>query len=322
MGRHRRAAAVALGALAVSAPARAADVFTLQRDLVFGPSVLASRTQEVPFELPAGARQGEDAWYLVRLHYRIELEPHSRAGRAYVLASTNGEACAQITYLTRRDAEGLLVEQNELGLVRGARIVRSRSTVHELTFRNFLLLSGVRGGRNVLTVEVQQHEGARVRSVRVYADSAIERSPYGPARLDLEPVLDSRRVELGARFTVGFRVRNPSDRVAAPGSVRVETGEGLSVRGRASAPFARVRPGAAAEGSFELVADDLGEHDIGLAANSLSGSPAARVQVEVVRGEGSRSLWWTAAAFAVVVCAAVAALLRDRRRRKMGRSAH
>jgi hypothetical protein len=303
----RRLAVLAAVAVALAAPAgaHAADVLTLKRDLVFTASARATQGVDVPFRLPPGARQGPRTWYLVRLHLRVAIAPRSGDGRIYVYGYTNGKACAQIRFDTRRTAAGLRVRSSELGLVSGARERTTSSLVHELTFRNFLLLGGVKAGTNVLTIEVAQREGARVESVRVFANSGIERSSYGPASIALEPLLETDEPQAGKSFRVGFRVRNPSRRAATNGAVRAEPGPGLTVLSRRTVRFGAVPPRGSVAGSFDLEADEPGRFELRLVAESVSGSPVARLAVQVE--EASRPAWqWLALALAAAGAAAVA----------------
>jgi hypothetical protein len=249
----------------------------------------------------------------VRLHLRVAVSPLSGDGRLYVYGYTNGKACAQIRFDTRRTPSGLRVRSSELGLVSGARERTTSELVHELTFRNFLLFGGVKGGENVLTIEVAQHDRARFDSVRVLADSGIERSPYGPASITLEPRLDSDAAEAGKGFHVRFLVRNPGGRAAANGVVRAEPSAGLVVLSRRAVRFDRVPPRGSVGGDFELEAAEPGRYELTLAAESVSGSPVARLAVTVVAA--SRPTWqWAALALALSAAALGAAGFALRRR--------
>src|ERR1700750_438557 len=55
------------------------------------------------YGLPAGARQGHGVWYVLRVAYRFAFAPTTRPGRAYLMVSTNGFACAQLEFRVTRE---------------------------------------------------------------------------------------------------------------------------------------------------------------------------------------------------------------------------
>jgi hypothetical protein len=284
-------------------------------DQVFGPTKRPAAERDFAFRLPRGAKQGSDTWYLIRLHFRLSVMPASGSGRLYVVASTDGRPCALVRFDVRRTASGLRVRSSELGLVRGARRASGRSLVRETRFENFLQFAGVRGGRNVLTLKIEQYDGARMRSLRFFADSGIVVSHRGPAALALEPLLRSRTVEAGRTFKLDFRLRNTGERPAEGATVRVLAAPGLAIRGARSRTVGAVGPKTYAGGTFELEPQRAGRFAITLVASSVFGSPRARLEVQAApaRGGSHRALVAAAAGAALLVAAAGVLVLRRRR---------
>jgi hypothetical protein len=296
---RRALATTALATLAGAAPAAGAPpvakVWTLRslghRDQFFGATSRQFSYRDVEFTLPRGAHQGPNSWYLIRLHFRISISPDSGPGRIYIVASTNDRPAAMIRFDTTASRAGVRVRSSELGLVNGARSATGLPLVVESRFENFLEYKGVRAGKNTLTFKVEQYDGARIRSLRVFGDSGIEFSRLGPATLRLEPFLSRRALEVGSTFDVGFRVHNDGERPSVGGTVTLLVGEGLRRRGPRTWPLGTIRPEGEEQGKLTLEARRPGRFDVMLASQTVFGSRLARLQVEV-HPASQRSRGW------------------------------
>lgn len=286
--------ALAVAALAAAAVSRAASPpdaeWTLASlgyaDVVFAATDRDSVARTLRLDLPPGSSQGGSTWFSIRLHFRLTVAATSGPGRIYVVAATNGRPCAMVRYTIRRVAGRLRVESAALGLIDGYQHEASERRTYEMTFRNVLQYSGVRGGANELTLKIKQYDRARFESVRVFADSGLERSALGPALLSIEPVLAREPPVAGRAFSVGFRVRNTGGRAASGGVVRIFPLDGLVVVGRSSRPLGRIAPGGEARGTFTVRALRAGRFGALLVTQTAFGSPFTRFAVRVAPGQG------------------------------------
>ena len=284
-------ACLALAVPAGAAPARpvtidAPGVWTLERlgyddGVVRGLRTHAERTS-VLYRLPPHASQGPQSWYLIRLHFRLEFAPRTPAGIAYVSASTNGRAAAQIKFTVDRAPGRRQIRWSAVGIVHGSERGVTRKRAVELRYANYLQFGGVAPGENVLTFQLERLGPVQVERFRVFDDSGIELSPLSPASIELRPVLVPRAVRVGDEIEVGFRLRNNGERLATRLAVGVAADPRfLTLRG---APFRRLRPlaaGASAEGSFRFVARRAGRTFVDFGARGSSNRPGARVAVRV-----------------------------------------
>jgi len=59
-----------------------------------GPDALPAGRVSFRYRLPAGAREGADAWYLVRLHALVDFAPGTRRSLAYLTGATNARTAS------------------------------------------------------------------------------------------------------------------------------------------------------------------------------------------------------------------------------------
>jgi hypothetical protein len=134
--------------------------------------------------LPNAARQGPQAWYLIHLHFRIVFSSESRAGRAYVGASTGApsdlRASAQIIFKIARRGGRLWISSDSLGLVAGHRVREASLRTWTLKFDNYIPYAGVKPGLNELEFGLEQTKGVRIKRLQFFPDSGIRYSPYSP----------------------------------------------------------------------------------------------------------------------------------------------
>jgi hypothetical protein len=239
--------------------------------------------QAARFRLPSGAKQGDGRWYLLRLRFALTFAADTPEGIAYVSASTNGRAAAQIKARALPGA----VEWSSVGLIDGRVERRTRGRRIEVDFRNYLQLSGVRPGLNTLSVRLERVGPVRVERLEVFPDSGIERTRLAPARVELRPRLPDGAVRVGDEFELGYALRNTGDRPARNVVVGIELPRGaLAVLGPRVERFPELAGTAA--GSFRLRALARGRFRIALTARSSANRPAALIDVPVGARESGR----------------------------------
>lgn len=262
--------------------------WTLERlgrqDILFVPSERQEESRNVLFELPAGAKQGRAAWYLLRLHYRIEIAPASGNGQIEVVGRLNGRAAVLQIYYVKRTSAGLRVKWTELSLVKGFRSAVTRSLEHETTVRNYVPDAGVHPGQSMLTFAVKQHGEARFKSVRVFANSGAELSGLDPPELALEIGLSKQTVQVGDRFTVSYEVANKGGITTPRGEIGLMPLDGaVSPVDSASQPLPPVSAGGKVRGRLRLQARRPGSWLLLIQARTATASQLASVSVRVLR---------------------------------------
>jgi hypothetical protein len=321
----RRARAAALGGALIAGAgahgAAAADREVIRLDEVRRtPAVLTGGARpaalHLRFRLPAGADQGPDRWYLVRLHYRLRFAPSSGRGFAWVMSDTNDRTSAQVEYTTAQRRGSLWVRRTTVDLIHGQRERRSRSARDALTFQNYLQYAGVRPGTNTWTIRLEQAGAARVARLEVLGDTAIVKTRRSPFPLTLTAALDGDRPRAGERFTVkailaarpgrsvddvvvGALAQDGGAELAGPAEQRV---------GRVTARSRTVR--------FTFVAPRPGRYAVALAAESAANDPNVSAEVEVLPAAGSTSapaVVWVLASIPVLAMAAWVVVSRRRR---------
>jgi hypothetical protein len=263
------------------------------REMGYGDQLLAKgayltkiKRDNIEYRLPAGAKQGAPDWYMLKLHYSLVLSPRSGSGIVYLTASTNGRAAAMITFDVNKRGEKLKVTRSDLGLVSGNRKQASAKRVWNGAFTNYLQYKGVREGMNSLTFKFLQLGSARIDSWKIYSDTGIVRTRNGPSRIELIPSIGERRIVVGDRFRVGFRIQNTSRTPVPAGgrvTLRVSTKSALAVIGSDSTRLRSISGRRSVSGSFLLEARKAGSIPITLGASSWGGSPLVRLAVQVRR---------------------------------------
>lgn len=294
-------AASALAALVAPEAARSADrPVAVLADLATGSVVLpggAAVTRPFVFRLPAGARQGPDVWYTIRLRYRITFAADSGAGFAWVMADTNGRTSAQVEYTVGRDAGGLRVRETSVDIVNGQLEKRFRGRTSEVRFRNYLQSHGIRGGRNQLTFRLEQGGAARVERVEVLPESGVYRTGSSPYPLRIAPRLAAGRIQPGSTFRLAVALDSRTGELLRDLAVQPAWDrralELVSPRVRRYATLAR-----RVEAVFEFRALTAGKHRVDVLADSNRNHPRATVSVTVSEPPTGKALVvvvWSAA---------------------------
>lgn len=166
--------------------------------------------EPIQYLLPAGAAQGPDVWYVIHLHVRLVFSGH--LGRAAIYAMPNSWTAALMQFTTDPDREPM-VESHTLGLIDGLETAQTNSRQIELNFANYLPAKGVLAGLNDVQFLLRD-QGAGVEDIRVFADTSIEVTSLGPARLDLPQGSVFAKEDPGREVEVHYSVRNLGGRVA------------------------------------------------------------------------------------------------------------
>jgi hypothetical protein len=244
----------------------------------------AASKRVLEFAFPEGARQGSRDWYMLKLRYRIAISKRSGTGKIYLYAATNGRSAAMIVFSVKRRGDRIDVERSDVGVVTGNRQERSRKLIWDGTFTNYLQTAGVREGKSSLTFKYLELGRARIEYWKVFDDSGIVRTRSGPSHIEIVPSISDRRIDIGERFRVDYRVNNTNNTpVPAGGRVwlRVLSGDALVVIGSRSTSIGRMPGGGYVSGSFEIEAKKAGLIPIALEASSWAGSPRVRLAVRV-----------------------------------------
>jgi len=174
--------------------------------LGYGPLVLkenpktAKSQVAIPFRLPPGAKEGPGHWYVIHLHFRVEVRPDSLPGEFNVAADTDRRTCASIIFTVVKKGRQRIVTSDALGLVNGVERIRGPQLVREIRFENFLVTHGIRPGPNVLTFELTSNAIPMVREVRIFADSGIELARGGPPNVAVAATVREHTVHAGETF--------------------------------------------------------------------------------------------------------------------------
>jgi hypothetical protein len=315
--------AAVLVALAAPAPVAAAAEIARLDEQRAAPVVLGGAGRptslRLAFDLPAGAKQGPERWYAVRLRYRLWLEPSSRRGFVWVTSATNGRTHAQIEYTTSRRRGRLFVRRTTVDLEHGQRERRGAFSRDALTFENYLPYAGVRPGANEWTIRLEAAGGARVRRMEVLGSTAIRETTRTPFPLTLDVSVDGDAPRVGERFRLKVVL------ATAPGSrpirdIVVRAGpaaEGGVVEGlRPSEQRIAELTGGRRVLTFPFLARAQGTAAIAVSARSGANDPNAGVRVQVAPAERAASVpagVWGLAALPVIAMSAY--LLRARMRR-------
>jgi hypothetical protein len=294
--------------------------WTLREEVGHGVTIRTGRAftkrELFDFRLPAGARQGPETWFLVKLHYVFRLRPNAPTSTAYLGASTNGFTSAQIVVDAVRRQGRTRFYGDSAGYVESLPELSSEELTIRGTYFNYLPYRGVRPGRNTFEVDVEQYDGLPVRSVRILAGSGIVTTPLAPDSIRVGASIDAGEPEVGSVFELRYRVSNRDPDDARDVVVALRPSEGLAAVGPTRRLFEVLPGGASARGTFRLRAVEAGRREVGVWASALGQSPSAWVDVRVVAnappveaardaGRAGRSTGWLVPGLAIGVLLAV-----------------
>jgi hypothetical protein len=299
-------------------------LWTLARMHRVPPTIVPGSRQRVrvtipsAYALPTGAHEGPRRWYLIHLHYRLQISPRSGSGEIYVSADTDDQTSAQIKYEVIRSDGRLTVTSDSLGLVSGHETRSSHSLVWSEVFENYIVYAGVRPGPNSYAVQVEQYDGARAAKLTVLSDSGIKIEDLAPARLGLQVHVPAQS-QVGKQFGVQLTVKNIGGARTPSGQVGVNAAAGflswLTPRQRTLPPL---RSGASYTATFTALPVRAGRTPVVASARAGLSYPERQVTLRIagraVSGTDGGKGWWVAAAVGVaLVLVAAFGLTRLRR---------
>jgi hypothetical protein len=241
-------------------------------------------SRSLKYRLPADANQGPDRWYLLRLSFKVELDPATGSGSIFVDGSTNGHTAVSVEIEVTKQSDGRLrIVQKTLDLTKGARQrVSSHRTVTG-TSVSFLQNRGVRPGKGVLSFELEHYGDVSVRRARILADSGLVVSRRSPASLRLTPRLPRETVVVGEAVKVGYLLENVGDRPAMDVVVGMRAHDrSMRVRHPRRVRIGRLENSRA--GHFTVEPRRPGRQRLTLAAGaSNANNPVTELEVDVPR---------------------------------------
>jgi hypothetical protein len=151
-----------------------------------------AETSPIEFILPDDATQGPYNWYLVNFHFLVEFEEDTGGGFCNVRA----RPVASIQFETLRVNDSPYIRIN-------GQDAASTSTRIEVRYYNYLSLSSVHPGKNEINFAYKEYQGARVKSVTVYNDTAIEVTGMPPSVTDEEIKVSVEKQERARQIAFG-----------------------------------------------------------------------------------------------------------------------
>lgn len=277
----------------------------------------------VNYRLPEGATQGPSSWYIIYLHFVMELYRDSApgGGLVYLSGKANDAAGAQIKFGGLNLSDGILWRATELfnGSYRGF----SLENTIELYYMNYLPYDGVRAGVNELTFQLERYHGAEVKRLIVFDDSGILRTSLEPPRLHMDLKVPRGHVEVGDEFTIGVELKNrgwPIKDVKLEGSYPEDALQWLSP-GLVQLPSLR----GSLKSAFTFRVLKEGLHVVKFeAAGHSGGRPQAEVRVDTMVSKRSRTYlgltlypWIGTGLLTIVSLVAVGWLVSHRKYRRL-----
>jgi hypothetical protein len=174
-------------------------------------------------------------------------------GTAYLSVATNGRAAIQAVIKLSAMDGAVNKALNTLDLIHGLRKQVTTESSSDVRDENYAQVSGIRGGENRLTFQLEQYDGATVSSVTVLDDSGIEYTPIGPGRLAARIIPPSRDPVVGKPFAVGYRIFRIGGRPPEATQTTLTTDDGnVRVLPPATKILGTIRSGV--RGRFRLIA--------------------------------------------------------------------
>lgn len=171
------------------------SVVTTLEQLGYGDLTIAGGEEAetlIEFTLPDDATQGPDTWYLMNFHFLVEFEEDSGSGFCDVRAKPG--ASVQFETLRVNDSPYIRINGQEAA---------STSTRIEVRYYSYLSLRSVRPGKNEVNFTYKEYQGARVSSVTVYSDTAIEVTDLAPSTSDEEIKVSVQEEEKAREIAFG-----------------------------------------------------------------------------------------------------------------------
>ena len=238
------------------------------------PHALYRYSPSVEFVLPSGAAQGPDLWYVLHLHFEIELQEDTGDGRVVVLTEVNDNPPAMIDFSVSRLNGSPRMSWNTTGMVDGLQEGITDSLRTEMRFSNFMPNGAIQPGTGVLEWAVAEHDDARFARLHIFDDTSIEVTPLSPAELSIAPNVEQWRppANLNEEFEVPYTISNVGGWPAKEVVTEVSYPEdAISLLGDQSVTTPALGGGEEVSGSFQFRASAVGAHDISLLVHGTTG---------------------------------------------------
>ena len=160
----------------------------------------------ISYLLPDDAVQGHGSWYMLFLHFILELGQDSSDGRIYVAGKANDRAAAQVKFTRSGHTGGTLWSTTEL--LSGGSSGFSLDNSLEVYYINYIPNDGVLPRLNELTFQLEQYDGAKVERLSILRDSGIIRTKLGPPKIQLGFQVPKRHLDPGDEFTIDVVLSN------------------------------------------------------------------------------------------------------------------
>ena len=255
----------------------------------FLPKPIGFDRPTVVYELPRTAHEGGTSWWVLHLHFLIDINSRAASGSiALIGAGANqvGTAYIRLNY-TRKNGDGVVV-WTEDGILNGVVSHVTRSAHLDIWFSDYIPIAGVRPGRNELAFMVEQKN--LVQKLTIMPDSSIEHTKLAPAQINLTEHLSRTHITVGELVRTQGTVSNVGGRAVNRVEVAVDSVPGaLIVIGQDKRVFGSLRPKSEVTASFLLRASRIGRFPIGVSASSSSNQRAALRYVTVSASPVARS---------------------------------
>lgn len=132
-------------------------------------------SQPITYQLPEGATQGPDIWYVFHLHFLVEFEEDCGNGFGTVGAKGGGGSV---------QFETIRVNDSPFIRIIGGTALSCDSVNIEIHYYSYMGLRHVKPGEDELSFDLTEYQGAKVKSVTIYNDSGIEITTTPPSEYD------------------------------------------------------------------------------------------------------------------------------------------
>ena len=278
------------------------------------------RSRQV-FTLPSEARQGPTKWYAMTLRADVALHRTKQPGLIYITGSTNGRASTQVEITVPPKGSDEEIRWEFFGLLDGVESGIIRGQRGRIDVRNYLQYAGVRAGRNVLTVDVEEVEGTSLRRADI-ARTRVSGGLDAPSRVTIQ--LDRSRVEKREGFLeVPVVLANNGGRSERDIAVTAVAAQGERRHRTTAIQIGVLRPGMKRRVAMRLPVLGSGKTEAVVQAVGATVTARQAVTVSVPKESRMSGGWIGALRTAVVLTAAAGLILLFRatpilRRRRRG----
>lgn len=270
------------------------------------------------FEMPEGATQGPDIWYMVRLDVSVTFSSAMPKGSVLISESVNGHSSAQVEFFPEEDKNGNReVSWSSADLIRGSYGGRTRGRTARMTATNYLIPEAVKGGLNQLGFQAKALGGADVAKVEIAPSSSVYATPLGWVELDVEAHFEER-LRVGEEGQLEVEVSNASLRPARSVAVILQPlSSDLFLDGPIGVAIKDLK--GTETRNFTVGRTKPGELRVAVLVADASSGEAAKVVVneKVMAGDGGLTNPWRLA-LALTLLGLLAGAMTMQRRREAG----